>query len=127
MQPAAHVLIVSRDPMLLQTRKLILGTYFQVEAAGRLSEAEAIIAKNYLDLVVLCYSLSPDECQRIVSLVSRQKPRPKILALSVLGALPFNVTPDQQMRSEDGPYALLKKSAEMLAFELKIRGRVAHA
>lgn len=127
MQPAAHVLIVSRDPMLLQTRKLILGTYFHVEAAARLSEAEGIIAKNFFDLVVLCYSLSRDECRRIVSLLQRQTPPPKILTLSVLGASPLEVTAAQQMRSEDGPYALLKKSAEMLAFELKIRGRIAHA
>lgn len=127
MQPAVHVLVVSRDPMLLQTRKLILGTYFQVEAAGRLTEAERIIAKNSFDLVVLCYSLTRDECQRIVSLVNRQALRPKILLLSVLGALPLDIRADQEMRSEDGPYALLKKSAEMLAFELKIRGRVVHA
>ena len=41
MNNGAHILVISRDQMLLQTRTLILGAYFQAEPAGRLSEAEA--------------------------------------------------------------------------------------
>lgn len=127
MSSTSHVLVVGRDPMLLHTRKLILGTYFQVSTAGRASEAEAICAKKTFDLVVLCYSLSSDECQRIAGLVRRQEPRPKILVLSASEPSLVDCVADQQLPSKVGTYALLKKSAEMLAFELKIRGRISHA
>ena len=68
MNNGAHVLVVSRDQMLLQTRALILGAYFQVESAGRVSEAEAAMAKSPFDLIVLCYSLSDGEYQKLIEL-----------------------------------------------------------
>lgn len=127
MTPAANVLVISRDPMLLQTRKLILGTYFEVKAAGRIVEAEAMMGKQVFDLIVLCYSLSDDECRRIANMVRLQNPRPKILVLSGSETSSRNSVADQQLPTKEGSYALLKKSAEMLAFELKIHGRIAHA
>jgi DNA-binding response OmpR family regulator len=81
MNNGAHVLVVSRDQMLLQTRVLILGTYFQVAAAGRVPEAEAALGKQAFDLVVLCYSLSDDEYRKMLDLCLSQDRPPKVLTL----------------------------------------------
>ncbi len=127
MNHGAHVLVISRDQMLLQTRQLILGTYFQVQTAGRVVEAEALMGKCTFDLVVLCYSLSDDECHQLAALVARQIPPPKILALRVPGNGCVSTIADQMLLVEEGPYALLKKSAEMLGFDLKGKGQVVRA
>jgi len=123
MNNGAHVLLVSRDQMLLQTRALILGAYFQVESAGRVSEAEAAMAKIPFNLVVLCYSLTDAEYQKLIELCRSQTPQPRILALNA----PNNGRPrpgsDAEYAIEQGPYELLKKAAEVLEFPLKPIGR----
>ncbi|HEY1901832.1 MAG TPA: hypothetical protein VGG56_05345 [Terracidiphilus sp.] len=126
MNNGAHVLVVSRDLMLLQTRALILGAYFQVEAAGRVAEAEAAMAKVAFDLVVLCYSLSDDEYGKLIDACDRQNPRPKILTLkAVAGRLRHGG--DGEYTVEHGPYELLKRTAEMVGFPLKPMGRAVQA
>lgn len=127
MNHSAQVLVVSRDEMLLQTRQLILGAFFQVNGAGRIQEAEAWIAKRAFDLIVLCYSLSPSECARVVELVEGQSPRPKILTLTAAGTPPSNVGADAELMVEAGPYGLLKKTAEILGVDLKARQQSAQA
>jgi len=119
MNNGAHVLVVSRDQTLLQTRTLILGAFFQVEAAGRALEAEAMLSRRAFDLVILCYSLTEDDCRKLVGQARQQDPRPKILALSAPGASGCAAGADAHLILENGPYALLKKSAEMLGVDLK--------
>jgi DNA-binding NtrC family response regulator len=121
----ARVLVVSRDQMLLQTRKLILGAFFEVEAAGRVPEAESMMAGRTFDLIVLCYSLADDEYEKMVALAKRQNPRPRILTLSSSADHDSRVIADQGFMVENGPYALLKKSSEMLGFRVKGTGRLA--
>jgi DNA-binding NtrC family response regulator len=123
MNHGTHVLVVSRDQMLLQTRALILGAYFQVESAGRVAEAEAAMAKISFDLVVLCYSLSDGEYQRLVELCQSQTPRPRILALHTAGNGRPRPGSDSEYAVEQGPYDLLKKTAEVLGHPLKAIGR----
>ena len=83
MNAHSQILVISRDQMLLQTRRLILGTYFEVEAAGRMSEAGAILSKRDFDVIVLCDTLSEDECHQIEDFVRDRKPHPTLF--SVLG------------------------------------------
>jgi hypothetical protein len=124
MNKGAHVLVVSRDQMLLQTRALILGAYFQVEAAGRITEAEAAMAKTAFDVVVLCYSLSDDEYRKMTELCERPTPRPQILTLGA-AANGHSRGGDSEYAVENGPYGLLKKTAEMVGIPLKPTGRTA--
>jgi hypothetical protein len=125
MNNGAHILVVSRDQMLLQTRALILGTYFQVEAAGRVPEAEAAMGKQAFDLVVLCYSLSDDEYRKLVELCLSQDPPPKVLTLhAAADARPRNGG-GGECAVEQGPYQLLKTTAELVGFSLKPMGRQA--
>jgi hypothetical protein len=123
MKSNAQILIVGRDETLLRTRQLILGTYFQVETAGRISHAAGILSERRFDLVVLCYSLSEDECQQVAGMTEKQEPRPLILELSMLGRPCAGIGAHEELSSEDGPYALVEKAAEMLGVELKTIGR----
>ena len=58
-----QVLVASRDPMLLQTRQLILGAFFEVHGAGRVREAEALMARFSFDLIILCSTLGDSDCR----------------------------------------------------------------
>ena len=65
MNSHARVLVVSRDEMLLRTREMILGAFFVVRGAGRFSEARTLLTNNRFDLIVICHSLTEDECERL--------------------------------------------------------------
>jgi len=123
MNNGVHILVVSRDHMLLQTRALILGTYFQVEAAGRVPEAEEAMRKQAFDLVVLCYSLSDDEYRKMLDLCLSQDRPPKVLTLHAGNNGSSRDGSDGDYEVEQGPYQLLKKAAEMVRFPLKPMGR----
>ncbi|MGO9337266.1 MAG: hypothetical protein ACLPY1_07140 [Terracidiphilus sp.] len=123
MNNGAQVLVVSRDQMLLQTRALLLGTYFRVEAAGRVPEAETAMRKQAFDLVILCYSLSDDEYRRMFDLCRSQDPPPRILTLHAgNNGRPRNGS-DGEFALDHGVYELLKKTAEMVGYPLKPTGR----
>jgi len=119
MNDANHILIVSRDPSLLQSRKLILGTLFHVDGAARVAEAEAKIARQDFGLIVLCYSLRADECQQVAALARKRIPCAKILMLSAYGTSCIEDLNDQVLVMDHGPYGLLKKVAEMLGIDLR--------
>jgi len=110
--------------MLLQTRKLILGAFFQVETASRLSEAESQIADQAFDMVVLCYTLSDDEYGQITAMIQDRQSQPRTLTLTSNGNSHRRLAADGAFLAEDGPYSLLKKSAEILGVDLRGRGRV---
>jgi DNA-binding NtrC family response regulator len=126
MNNGAHVLVVSRDQMLLQTRTLILGAFFQVEAAGRVAEAEAAMAKCNFELIVLCYSLSDEECRKIIELAQLQDPRPRILTLSPSRGQ-HREGGDAEYSIDKGPYELLKKAGELLGQSIKPMGRASRS
>lgn len=123
MKSEAGVLIVGKDEMLLQTRKLILGGYFHVETAGRVSHAISLATEHRFDLIVLCYSLTDEEGGKVIGVARQQKPRPLILTMSALGRAVVSSEESSALMSEDGPLALVKKCAEMLGVELKRPGR----
>jgi len=122
-----QVLVVSRDQMLLDTRKLLLGTFFNVKSAGRIREAEALISSENFDLIVLCYTLSEEECTQVIDLTANQRPRPRILILTAAGTRPMQQFSAQVSMTEAGPYPLLKKCAEILDVDLREKSRLVSA
>lgn len=119
-----QVLMVSRDDILLHTRQLILGAFFEVRTAGRMREAEELISRRRFDLIVLCYTLSEKECRQVLDLIAEQKPRPSVLMLTALGSRPAEPQFVQVTMTEAGPYYLLKKSAELLGVDIKSKANV---
>ena len=121
-----RVLVVSRDEMLLRTRKMILGAFFVVEVAGRLPEAVTAMKRSKFDLIVLCHSLTADECEALAFLSQQHTPRPLILAMNPSSRTSVKTWADAQLGMDVGPYALVKKCAEMLGYVLKSKARATH-
>jgi DNA-binding NtrC family response regulator len=120
-----RILVVSRDLMVLQTRKLMLGAYFEVNAAGRVVEATMLLAKHQFNLIVLCYTLSDDDCRKIIAATEQHCAAAKFLKLTVMGqaASAADIRP-YVLAAEAGPFILVKKAAELLGFEFKSKGRM---
>jgi DNA-binding response OmpR family regulator len=126
MNSHARVLVVSRDEMLLRTRTMILGAFFVVQGAGRFLEATAALKSGKFDLIVMCHSLSGDECEALAVLALQHSPRPLILAMSASSSAEVKPWADKQLGVDAGPYALVKKCAEMLGYVLKSKAKAAH-
>jgi hypothetical protein len=116
-KPHSQILVVSWNELLLQTRRLILGTYFAVEGAGKLSEAVQRLRSTSFELVVLCDTLSDSDCLQIFRFVNGLNHRPKILLL--LG--PNQKRPEEiigrTLGFRLGPMDLLRECAEMLGVD----------
>jgi DNA-binding response OmpR family regulator len=123
MSGSARVLVFSRDQMLLHTRQLILGAFFQVDGAGRIQEVEKLLHSRNFDLVVLCYTLTDSERALLFETLDGQNPQPKVLSLIAAHSNVFPAPTDLLQMREAGPYYLLKRSAEILGIELKSKGR----
>ena len=126
MNSHARVLVVSRDEMLLRTRTMILGAFFVVQGAGRFLEATAALKGGKFDLIVLCHSLSGDECEALAMLAQQNTPRPLILSMSASSRAEVRPWADKQLGVDAGPYALVKKCAEMLGYVLKSKAKAVH-
>ena len=113
--------------MLLRSREMILGAYFAVRGAGRFVEARSLLTSNNFDLIVLCHSLTADECERLAALARERSPRCQVLAMSASSRSTVKPWADRQLGVDAGPYGLLKKCAEMLGFVLKSKARSTHA
>ncbi len=119
----SQILVVSRDQMVLQTRRLILGTYFEVEAAGRMSEAGMLISKSDFDVIVLCDTLSESECLQIADLVRDQIPQPTLFSLRGPGNRNTGSTVGRKLVA-GGPLQLLRECAEVLGYDLRGKHRM---
>lgn len=125
MNSHARVLVVSRDEMLLRSRKMILGAFFAVQGAGRFIEARTLLNTDIFDLIVLCHSLTPDECENLAAMARARSPRCHVLAMTASSRGSIKPWADKQLGVDAGPYGLLKKCAEMLGFVLKSKARAA--
>jgi DNA-binding response OmpR family regulator len=123
MDTHSQILVVSRDQMLLQTRRLILGTYFEVEAAGRISEAGSILAKRDFDLIVLCDTLTNLECQQIAEMVRDQRPQPTVLSILGPGTKGQERQVGRKLLLSGGPLQLLRECADALGHDLRSKQR----
>ena len=125
MDSRKRILLVSRDRMVLQTRKLMLGAYFDVSAACRISEAEIFLTEHKFDLIVFCYTLNDYDCQAILHAAREHSQDAKILMLTVPGYRASDLPMDScLLPAEEGPVILVKKSAELLGFEFRSKGRM---
>jgi hypothetical protein len=122
MSEHSQILLVGRDQMLLQTRRLILGTYFEVEAAGRLSEAGTILSKRDFDLIVFCDTLTDSECEQIADMVQDRKPHPMLLSLLGPGCKRATEV-GRKLALAGGPLQLLRECADVLHFDLRANSK----
>jgi CheY-like chemotaxis protein len=107
-----EILCVGRDPVLNRTRRMVLHRCFEVTIAAKPAEAAALLAGRPFDLVLLCYSLSGEDCRAMLEQAQKLQPTAKILALSSGEPRLTLAAPHQEFASE-GPADLLHKIAAM--------------
>jgi DNA-binding response OmpR family regulator len=84
MSHPACILVYGRDPSLLETRCMVLETTGSVvRATAEPEEAERIIRDERPALLVLCYTLSPEDRSSILSSAQLLRPDMKTLVESV--------------------------------------------
>jgi hypothetical protein len=114
----ASILIFGRAPQLLETRRLILERAgARVWTAAELSDIKSIAHAVSIDLVILCHSLSMEQCGRALALASTLWPQVKSLNLSS-GCCECN--PEISERVVDanrGPAHLLDAVANLIGAE----------
>lgn len=107
-----EILCLGHDIVLNRTRRMILQKCCSVTIAGDASEAVALLAARHFDLLLLCYSLTDDECSAIVAAVATLPRKTKILALAP-GSTRLDLAPPHLEFVSDGPSELLRKVAAM--------------
>lgn len=122
-----RILIVSCDVRVLQTRKLMLGAYFDVYPAGRVGEAARYLSEHSFHLIILCYSLSEEDSQKILNAARQRSAGAAVLVISPNGHISDHIPGALHISTDEGPLALLKRSAQILGFEFRTRGRLVHA
>lgn len=117
-----RVLVVSRDVPLLRTRDLMQGTFFSVLTAGTVAEARNLIEEERFDLLVLCHSLTEQECRQLTKSAQLRRSTVKVLATSPHGK---DVKPwaDKQIGVDLGSYELVKACVSMFGLRMKSKAR----
>jgi len=114
MKGQKHILLVCTDPALMQVRKLVLGTYFDVRTAGRISEAADILSRDDIDLIVLCEMLSDSERSDLAHVAEEKRPAALLLSLLRPGADHQEAVIERPLAFTRGPLQLLKECADTL-------------
>ena len=111
-----RVLCFSRDPRLLETRHWVLEKRFDAVTILSIAamEQQSSLGRSF-DLVLLCHTLSAEECESAFAIARQSWPHAKILGL--VASEPSACDPplfDGVVPGLDGPRVLLDKAAEML-------------
>lgn len=126
MHSPEKILLISWDPRLSLTRRLILGAFFEVTTVARAVEAKLLLDRHHFDLIIVCSTISANEFEKIVGILHASPQRIKLMRLGVEA----NVLEGLDcvcIEHEDGPLCLLRASAQLLGFELRGRGRMVRA
>jgi DNA-binding response OmpR family regulator len=101
------ILIYGRDPVLLETRRLILElSGYSVTIASDLAVVQRTIESQRIDLLLLCHSLSMEECGRAIAL-SASNPSMKNLVLIAGKTSCHSRIASQVFDSMEGPARLV--------------------
>jgi len=105
----------------------MISAYFDVHAAGRVVEAMVLLSERTFDLIILCHTLTNDECGRVIQAARERCAQTKILILTTAGCAERTTVDYAHVAPEEGPFYLLKRSAEVLGFEFRKKGSMAQA
>ncbi len=113
MASLAPVVVYGWDSKLLETRRLVIQTLGgKVYAAADRRSAEQLIHDLKPGVLVLCYTLAPEERDLILAFARTHYPAVKILTLGADG--PVTAETSDHFSIFTGPRALKTKVAEML-------------
>jgi DNA-binding NtrC family response regulator len=104
----ASVLVFGRDYQLVHTRGLILEKAgFQVRTASSLPEIQQLLSKPTMDVMLLCHSLSPQDCAEALIITHERWPRIQTIALVSGSSGCGSKSADTIMEASEGPAKLI--------------------
>ncbi len=114
--PSPPVIVVyGHDQSLLDTRTWVLqGAGYQVSQASHISDLEQTADERSVALVVMCHTLSGEECDETRTLLDH---RPGVKRLLITANRPLSVQgmDEPAVSAFDGPRALLDRVAKILS------------
>jgi hypothetical protein len=114
-----EMLRVGYDAVLNRTRRLILRRCFEVDLAQSVAEAKLLLSGRQFVLVLLCYSLTDEECCAMVEFVHGLPSAPKILALGQERDWILSLGARDEEFQPRGPAELVMKAAAMAGMALE--------
>jgi len=108
MPAPASVLVFGRDYQLVHTRSLILEKAgFHVRTASSLPDIHQLLSEPSMDIMLLCHSLSNQECNEALSITHERWPRIQTIALISGSSGCGSDSADVVMESTEGPAKLI--------------------
>jgi hypothetical protein len=108
------VLLFGNDEHLLESRRMVLESVScTVYSATRLLALNRILTDRPIDLLILCHTLTTEECERAKSVVEAHSPQVKVLVLEAANFAQCAATGDRVVSTAEGPKALLETIGEM--------------
>jgi DNA-binding response OmpR family regulator len=109
------ILVYGSDELLLGTRTMVLeNAGFQVFSAISSDGAESIMKSGEVALVVLCHSLSEQQCEAALDFAKRQRPALNTLVLTASGSPCSERTTGAVLSAFDGPRKLVETVQDLL-------------
>ena len=108
------LLCLSQDPTLLATRSLVLATRYRVCAVSVLGDLEALPTSCAFQLLVLCHTLTVDECAWSLCVALRRWPDIKVLSLTQTVSESAPCERDLTVAASRGPDILLQCVADLI-------------
>ncbi len=104
----ASVLVFGRDYQLVHTRGLILEKAgFQVRTASSLPDIQQLLSEPYMDVMLLCHSLSSQECDEALAITHQRWLQIQTIALVSGSSDCGSESADTVMEATDGPAKLI--------------------
>ena len=104
----ASVLVFGRDHQLVHTRTLILEKAgFHVHTAASLPDIRQLPSQPAIDVMVLCHSLSPQDCDKALSITRERWPAIQTIALTSGSRDCGSDLTDAVMEATEGPAKLI--------------------
>jgi DNA-binding NtrC family response regulator len=67
----ASILMYGRNPSLLEIRARVLrSASYRVKTASCLEDIPQILSEEQIDMVILCHTVSPEDCDRVLALTA---------------------------------------------------------
>ena len=109
------ILVYGRDPHLLETRRRLLElSGARVGIATDISDIVQLDPAEQIDLIVLCHSLSREQCDRALEIAHRRWPQVQILVLTSGECGCHAEYADQVADISEGPAYLLNTVANLV-------------
>ena len=121
MAQTLSILMYGRDAQLLETRRMVLETSgHKVRTTMDLSEIDRIAAFQNFDLLILCHSLSMEQCGRALALAHSRWPSVESLILTAGAAGCTTPLTERVLDAMQGPAKLISTVGQIAKSEASL-------